>query len=231
MTQASFTAGEILAQLDELARQFRFPVLDNGYVYPADVRLSAYADRQRWAILIETLGYSYKLGLPGGIGTWIYNFGNCLTRGPGHGEHIVVLDYEGGEEYDSHLPASVREVRIRGQSVAVPRDRGVYAAKGIKLRNVKNLQGEELLRVLLPEHRELLLATEEERGRHLRANLPLLVRLNEWHHPDLTSDELPSSTATFQRLAEVLVTGDPNRLVMDLPPNTHWRNWPMGGAL
>jgi hypothetical protein len=33
-----------------------FPVLDNGYVYPVDVRLSAYADGCRWALVVEWLG-------------------------------------------------------------------------------------------------------------------------------------------------------------------------------
>ena len=33
------TVDEILRQLDDSARKFTFPMLDNGYIYPLDVRL------------------------------------------------------------------------------------------------------------------------------------------------------------------------------------------------
>lgn len=33
-----------------------FPMLDNGYVYPADVRLTVYRDTQDWLMIIEALG-------------------------------------------------------------------------------------------------------------------------------------------------------------------------------
>ena len=36
---ALFTTEEILAQLDQCAADFEFPMLDNGYVHLADVRL------------------------------------------------------------------------------------------------------------------------------------------------------------------------------------------------
>ncbi|MDX6381476.1 MAG: hypothetical protein QOI57_2500, partial [Rubrobacteraceae bacterium] len=54
---ANFTSQDILAQLDECAGKFGFPMLDNGYVYLADVRLSAYRDDARWALVIEVLGF------------------------------------------------------------------------------------------------------------------------------------------------------------------------------
>ncbi len=38
------TPNAILEQLDRAAKGFVFPMLDNGYVYPADVRLSIYRD-------------------------------------------------------------------------------------------------------------------------------------------------------------------------------------------
>jgi hypothetical protein len=36
--------GDILRQFDGAAQRFTFPMLDNGYVYPVDVRLTAFRD-------------------------------------------------------------------------------------------------------------------------------------------------------------------------------------------
>src|SRR5437899_1811197 len=77
--------------------------------------------------------------------------------------------------------------------------------------DIAELHGEHILRVLLPEHREALLATEEELRRFVAADLPLFLCLDAWHHPDLANDELPSRNATFKALAEALVHGEPNR--------------------
>ena len=53
MTFARFTIPEILDQLDRCAQAYTFPMLDNGYVYPGAVNLTAYSDIARWAIIIE----------------------------------------------------------------------------------------------------------------------------------------------------------------------------------
>jgi uncharacterized protein DUF7003 len=50
------TPDAILEQLDLAARKFMFPMLDNGYIYPADVRLSIFRDPSRWLMIVEVLG-------------------------------------------------------------------------------------------------------------------------------------------------------------------------------
>src|SRR4051812_19259689 len=77
---ARYTADEILERLDADAAATRFPMLDNGYIYPADVRLLAYRDAERWAILIEELGYHYKSTFPGGIYSTVYAVGSGAAR-------------------------------------------------------------------------------------------------------------------------------------------------------
>jgi hypothetical protein len=233
MSLARFTTDEILEQLDHCARGYTFPMLDNGYVYPGDVRLAAYADKNRWAILIEALGFSYRAMLPHGISTHLYQFGNCLKGEPGMGKHIDPLTWDHPEDGDDDegIPPTVLQVRIRGRSVPIPRDPQVFAGKGIVRKDAVFLQGQELLRVLLPEHRQELLATEKELRRAIPASLPLFTRLDEWRHPDLVNEELPSETETFRKLADALVAGDPNRLLMTEAPNTHWKHWPEGGTL
>src|SRR5206468_2682885 len=49
---------EILGQLDEANAAFSFPDLNHGYYYAIDVRLHAYGDDARWALIVETAGYN-----------------------------------------------------------------------------------------------------------------------------------------------------------------------------
>lgn len=234
MGRARYTMKGILEQLDDHAEDYTLPMLDNGYTYPGDVRLTAYRDDRRWAILIEALGFFYKLGLPEGIHTDVYAFGNCLSS-QASGRQIYPLTWDPvEEETDSSIcdvPLAVQVVYIRGEAVPIPRDPAVYAAKGIELEDPHRLHGQHLLRVLLPEHRLALLATEEELRQRVPADLPFFDRRNEWFHPDLAGDEMPSENVTFRKLAEAMVKGDPNRFAIDREPNTHWKNWPTGGTL
>ena len=54
----------MLDVLDACARVFTFPMLDNGYVYLAATRLSAFGDGKDWALVIEVAGYSPRAGVP-----------------------------------------------------------------------------------------------------------------------------------------------------------------------
>lgn len=238
---ASFNREEILEQLDECARAFTFPMLDNGYVYPADVRLSAYRDNTRWAIVIEVLGFQNHCGGHDGIQNCLHCFGNCLHRKPGTANedflHMTTDSPEGPTfaEDDFSVEGIVhpkaRTIKIRDVIVPVEHDRQKYEAKGIEFRYPDQISSMELLRFLVSERRELLLASEEELRQRIPRDLPLILRLDEWHHPDLAGGELPSQSPTFQMIAEVLATGDVSRYRPLMEPNTHWSNWPDGGSL
>ncbi|WP_407664699.1 DUF7003 family protein [Micromonospora tarensis] len=91
--------------------------------------------------------------------------------------------------------------------------------------------GFDVLRPLVPDHRELLLADEVELRRRIPADIPEIVRLDQWRHPDLLQDTLPSQSMTFRQLANVLTIGDVGRYAPDMPPNTHRSNWPKSGNL
>jgi hypothetical protein len=226
-----YTAQDILRLLDERAARFDFPVLDNGYIYPGDVRLTAYRDERRWAVLIEHLGYHYKLGFPGGVYSSVYAFGNAVRDERQRRPRAFDCVFDRDREFHGDVPPDQKEVLVRGKPVAIPRKKSAYAAKGIQVRDVKELWGQHVLRFLLPEHREALLLTEDDLRQRVAADLPLFLRLNAWHHPDISNEETPSANETFQQLAEALAEGDPNRMVLTREPNTHWKNWPMGGQL
>jgi len=240
----NFTREEILSQLDDCAHGYEFPMLDNGYNYPADVRLSAYRDEMRWAIIIEDLNCHNRAYQHDAFSHCAYCFGNCLKGSPGLGkdftsstsdspnESIFVDGDDSVEENGSAIVRSdLKEILIRDQIVPVDLTPENLLAKGIALEEAPIIHDYELLRSLLPENRDLLLATEEELHQHVPSDLPLLLRLDEWHHPDLSGDELPSESETFQMIADVLVTGNINRYSPTKAPNTHWSNWPEGGTL
>lgn len=237
-TKASYTAKEVLAPLDEEAATYTFPVLDNGYVRLADTRLRAFRDPTRWAIVIEVLGFEVRSGEgAGSIQVAIYSFGNCVgtPAAPLGWVHPVDDDPSGplvDEEVSSdQVLRGAKRILLRGAPVAIPRRKAHYAARGIELEEPPNILVFELLRALLPEHREALLATDAEAREHVPPDLPPFLTLDAWRHPCVGSQERPSKNLTFKRLAAALVAGDPDAYVAPDDPNTHWRHWPLGGTL
>jgi len=206
---------EILSQLDTAAEQCVFPDLNNGYYYAVDARLHAYRDARRWALIVETVGYSPRAG---NVTDILHIFGNCLTSGKPGFENADFLDridnWDEIEDDDQPETYCGTSIVIRGHRLDVP------AKHGEELTDV--------LRRLIPEHRELLLANESELRRRIPADLPEIIRLDQWHHPD---GELPSESTAFSQLADVLTTGDVERYAPDMPPNTHWSHWPESGTL
>ncbi|MGC4864719.1 DUF7003 family protein [Micromonospora sp. DT53] len=69
-------SAEILDQLDTAAADFMFPDLCHGYYYAVDARLHAYREGQRWALIVEALGYSPRAG---NLIDVLHVLGNCLT--------------------------------------------------------------------------------------------------------------------------------------------------------
>jgi hypothetical protein len=72
--------------------------------------------------------------------------------------------------------------------------------------------------------------TDAEVRRRLPADLPQLLRLEEWNQPDLF-EMPPSQSETYQLIAVVLESLAPTRYRPTLAPNTHWSNWPDSGSL
>ena len=58
------TAEQILSILDRCCDAFTFPMMYNGYVYLAAVRLSLFRSHEDWAMVIEVFGFSPRAGLP-----------------------------------------------------------------------------------------------------------------------------------------------------------------------
>lgn len=236
--QATFTADEILAQLDAYAEKFEFPMLDNGYVYLADSRLSAYGDRERWVLLIEVVGYNYRAGGHAGIENCLCFFGNCLPFEPGLQNFnflTVTDDSEDGDTFDpekrDRLHPKAVSMLLNGEKIPVSQDPAYYNARGVELEDAPAIRTWEFLRAMVADHRDGFLALEDEIRDRIPKDLPLVLRLDEWYHNDLASGEKPSEVETFQQIAKMLETGNPACYQPVKTANNHWKNWPDGGTL
>ena len=229
---------DILEQFDHCAKQFQFPMLDNGYVYLADTRLTAYAAGPNWGVSIETLGVSTRAAGLDGITNALYCFGNQLKERPGLTNNrflYPVLDGPTGplfaEDGYDRIRLEARDISIREAVVPLSTAPEYYETRGIMLIEPSDIYAFEMLRGLVPDFRDSLLATDEELQRQFPIALPPLIQLDEWRHPDLIAGEMPSECETFQQIAQVIARQNPTVYQPTKQPNTHWRNWPEGGTL
>jgi hypothetical protein len=246
----SALAEEILAILDQGARDFTFPMLDNGYVYLAASRLGIFASATDWALVFELFGFSPRADIPDlqvaaftsrpihrkvaadfvseeAYRTFLLRNANLDQTWfyPIQGEDWI--DPEDGERVSD----AASTLELRGETIMLP-DQTDYAEAGVVLEEPPQPLVFELSRALAFRRRDAVLATEAERRTALQPDLKQVLMLDDWHHPDVIVPEaLPSRTETFRQLAEVAATGDPTRYRTAEAPNTHWSNWPGGGTL
>ena len=241
------SASRILAVLDRCAESYVFPMLDNGYVYLAATRLSAFRSATDWAIAIEVFGFSPRAGLPDLAVTTFASrlrdrnlpnhyvtdeaYQNYLRNHPhDDARHFYPLD--DGPWIDDELVADDPglDVLVRGRTLALP-PRAAYAQHGIALEDRHQVQVFELCRYLAATARDSVLATRDERRVSVFPSMEQILQLEDWQHPDLAGSERPSDNQTFQQIAELLATGELDRYRPTAPPNTHWKHWPDGGQL
>lgn len=238
MKKQDYSAQEILTQLDRCAEDFTFPMLDNGYIYPIHSKLSAYRDEKRWVLIIEVIGFNYRGGGHNGIDNCLHIFGNCIKSNPGtdnanflsitnNGSDFPTFD----EAYEESLNPAAKTMALRDKEILINHDREFYLNKGIELAESGKIMVWEFLRGLEPEFNKDFEATEEEIRERIPKDLPKIIELTEWHHPDCADSELPSNNETFQQIAKVLATGQKDFYRPTNPVNNHWKHWPDGGTL
>jgi hypothetical protein len=227
---------DILMQLDSGAESYEFPMLDNGYYYHGDQKLTIFRDTKRWAMLLEVLAYNnHDFGVDG-ITTVTYIIGNCLI-GFDNNFHFFAND-NGAETFIfedddpcPYLNSKAKSIKVRDIEIPIIDEREHYKSKNIELELDDKITPWEFMRGLIPEYSNLFWLTKEEISTKIPSDLPVLMTLANWHHPDLVSDEKPSETETFQQLADVILTGDKSLYNTSETNNTHWSNWLEGGKL
>jgi hypothetical protein len=130
-----------------------------------------------------------------------------------------------------YLNEKATNIKVRDKLIPIQFDKDYYLKKGIELEFENKITPWEFLRGLIPEQSNLFWLTRKEISKKIPLNLPEFMTLTNWHHPNLALDEKPSEMETFQQLADVIVTGDKTLYNTKETSNTHWSNWPEGGAL
>ena len=215
---SNITAAEILTACDRAAEEYVFPMLDNGYQYPVDVRLHAYGDADRWLLLFETVGYD----------TRAMNLTNVVTHiGRLEGAQPLAKAVMMLDRLDNHDEILDDD----GEHIRAEAPQAVVAGHALPAAMTPGLLIWDFCRTLVPVHRAALLLSLSEIAPLHAAGLAELLTLDQWNHPDLSQGELPSDTEAFQQLASVMAQADPTLYHPSEEPNTHWSNWPEGGLL
>ena len=244
------TVDEILTVLDACCDSFTFPMLDNGYVYPAAARLSAHRAATDWSIVIETFGFSPREGFPS---LTVQTLGSRICNRKSPESYVTTEAYERYlatnpcNEFRSEYPfdesawldpdddelvaEAATHAPLRGIRFAMPQ-LPAYAALGIELVGAPRVHVFEFCRAAAELRREDVLATPDERRFNVPPDFKELLVLDEWNHPNVVLDtERPSRSESFRQIARVLVSGDSEHYRASASPNTHWSNWPDGGTL
>jgi hypothetical protein len=231
------TSEEILESLDASARVYALPMLDNGYIFPVDLRMHVYRDDAEWLIILQELCVNnMRTSEFDSFCNTVHTFGSrCIPDDNQNTEFLYPLDncpdaplfdeFEWFARDDAHC------VMLRGQRIELDLSPGQLKKKGITLFEPPKADPVAIMRSLVPEYRDLLFCTEAELTDYNPTNLPFFLRLDEWYHPNLVEEEWPSQTETFQMLAQAIVTGNKSLYRPTQEPNTHWKNWPEAGLL
>jgi hypothetical protein len=236
---------DILKALDNIGADSPyefFPFFEDDHLDLAAVKMNVCSDKERWAIIVELIGFNN--------GNWcvddhIYLLGNCInkierSKHPSNSTVKWIVDpqqVESVSENGFFLKSDVDTIQINQVKVPVEHDLKKYEKKGIEIKKRGNPGGSvdfiALTRYLAETNYELFVAKESELRKFIPADLPKLLELKEWYHEEYNyvhmfgkyDGKAPSAYETFQMIADVIATGDITKYKPTLKPNTHWSNW------
>ena len=199
------TETQILEQLDNYKLGYYCQFIDLGHVYSylIDSRLNVFkGDNDKWAIAAERLGYNPR---GGGITLDIYYFGNCLTNlehynGQDTNYYTVypIAWNDFGETVDGEvLKPDANFWHIRNKPIELTHDKTVYLNAGIELKEYEpgEISLEEVGRLLITKHHNLLRATDEELYKSIPKELKKILVIDEWYHRDFNEIIQPTMNA------------------------------------
>jgi hypothetical protein len=216
------TEEQILAKLDNYKLGYYCGFIDLGHVYSylIDSRLNVFRnDNDKWAIAAERLGYNSR---GSGITLDIFYFGNCLTNlehsnGQDTNYYTVMpIDWDNfNDTVDGEvLKKEAKYWNIRGKQIELTQNLKDYRDAGIEPKEYEpgKISLEEVGRLLITKHRELLRATDDELYKSIPRGLKKIFVIDEWYHRDFfeidqpaMSDEQLKATYEFNKN---LVGGD-----------------------
>lgn len=241
---ASFTKDSILETLDLYADKIKFPgLLDDEIVIPSACKMKTFRNRDRWAILIEEVSYSFYDGFVTMV-TVMSNFGKSVLEQVRDmeknqfkffpisfvpGKELLTIDKLHHEVVDDYLQENMDSILIRGKEIKIRYDKKYYEDRGVKVKDFPKIHGWEYLCALTKDYKSELFASKEELSSCFPYDIELLFELDDWNHPYIFAKaELPSQNETFQLVADALVSNT-NFIKPTLKPNTDWEEIWAGG--
>jgi hypothetical protein len=203
------TEEEILNTLDNSNDGFycSFVELGHAYSYLIDTRLNVFCgDKDRWAIVVERLGYDPRAGA---IVLDLKYYGNCLTNLEFYNERptsyysIQPIDYDNfNDTVDGEcLKSDAKFWLVRGKEVLLSHNTQDYENAGIELEDEPNdISVEAVGRLVVSQNQDLFRATDNELYKSIPTDLAKILVLDEWFHKDFQLQTSPTMTDEHLRL-------------------------------
>lgn len=217
---------EILQQFDEHAADYSFPMLNNVYFQNAGVRLTAFRNNSEWLILFQEIAFSSHSEFVNMVSA----YGNKLES-PGLQEaiNIITITNDQPDLQDNNL-TDLHNFRlyVRGQLRTFTPSLEDYSGAKIDIDDDSDISVKVLRLLTFTIPAELFLSDDDLLEVCGRSNTELqkFIQLDEWYHPDIADDEIPSENECLKRLAVALSNN--NKELYSCPEelvNTHWSNW------
>ncbi|GAB3735727.1 hypothetical protein GCM10027598_62130 [Amycolatopsis oliviviridis] len=230
--QRDLSDWDIIPLLDEHAKSYDFPVLNNEDIDLAGVRLTAFRGEDEWLVVFEEIEVFRRQRFANGV----FAYGNKIAKSGSQGSDDLILGEPLGSpplwDDTGNFLLDPEDFRIRAchsgneyHFTPSPRE---YERAGIVPDNHEH-DAAKILRFLVNEIPAELYATDDRLLRTCGKTEPLarFTQLTGWRHPDVIDDELPSDSPCLQSLAAALIADDP--AIYECAPeqwNTHWSAWP-----
>lgn len=218
---------EVLEQLDAAQKDFLLSGPGNKNFPSAALRMDGYSSDTEWLLVIQMLAWhraNARFVLD------IQAFGNNVPDEQKNTLDDVIrpapeqaLFGDSSEDFEADLHAFT--ILIDGEPTRFQFSEQDYAAAGIDLHTMAPALA--FLRILAArEPDKFLLSPAQLLDKLGKSGLDHLFTLDEWRHPDEAEDELPSETACFQEIAQIVAEGahrTPSACTED--SNTDWSHW------
>jgi hypothetical protein len=225
---AQFTIPDILHCLDSQSVDEGFPAFSNCNIDMVTARLRGLRNENSWMIMFEQLVNSYPA--EGILPILLIDvLGNCFENKKSWvKESLYPVKIENECEWESkqteHDNDDLLYLMIREQQITVK-------YKSIEKHSHWNL-GFNLLVHLLANHREEMLATEDEIRAIVPSDIQQVILLDNWHHPDVCGWNgrknrhfIPSDAMSMRMIAQVLETENIDFYQPCEEANIDWRFW------
>lgn len=225
---AQFIIDDILHCLDSQSVDRGFPTFSNCNIDMVTARLRGFRNETSWIIMFEQLVNYYPA--EGILPILLIDvLGNCFENKKSRiNESLYPVQIENECEWESkeaeHDNDDLLYLMIREQQITVK-------YKLIEKHSHWNL-GFNLLVHLLANHREEMLATEDEIRAIVPSDMQQVILLDNWHHPDVCSWNgrknrhfIPSDAMSMRMIAQVLETENIDFYQPREEANINWRFW------